>query len=305
MTDRDLLACGDLIAQRRHAYGRAAADDGDWLAAADMFAQAAERAADWPPAWFALGEARERLDDMEGAAAAYRAALAADPSDALGAAMRLALLGAEGPLAALPAAYVARLFDDYAPRFDSHLQDALGYRGPALLVAALAEAAPGRHFASALDLGCGTGLMGAAMRSRVARLAGVDIAPRMIEKTRERGLHDDLALRDALAFLENSAPGAFDVILAADLFPYFGDLGPVLAACRGALADDGLLAFSVETRPGKAFGLLPTLRFAHARSHVETAAGRAGMKPLLVRPASIRREAGGETPGLVCVYGTQ
>jgi predicted TPR repeat methyltransferase len=63
----DPLASIDLIAQRRYSYGKAAADDGDFAAAAEMFAQALERAPDWAPASFALAEARERLGDDAGA----------------------------------------------------------------------------------------------------------------------------------------------------------------------------------------------------------------------------------------------
>ncbi|MGD0762892.1 MAG: tetratricopeptide repeat protein [Roseiarcus sp.] len=87
------LACGDLLAYRRYAYARSAADDGDWRAAAEALEQALERAPGWAPAWFALGEAREKLGDRDGAAEAFRAALDADPSDAQGAAARPALLG--------------------------------------------------------------------------------------------------------------------------------------------------------------------------------------------------------------------
>jgi predicted TPR repeat methyltransferase len=95
-----------------------------------MFGQALERAPDWAAAWFALGEARERLRDIECAAEAFGATLAADPSDAQGAAARLALIGRGEASSALPEAYVARLFDDYAPRFDAHLT------GPARSLAA-------------------------------------------------------------------------------------------------------------------------------------------------------------------------
>jgi len=130
-TRRDPLAAPDLLAERRYAYGRTAADDGDWRTAEEMFEQALERAPDWPPALFALGEARQRRGDAKGAAAAFRAALAADPSDPLGASARLALL--EGTrLGALPAAYVARLFDGYAPRFDAHLTQRLACRMPSV-----------------------------------------------------------------------------------------------------------------------------------------------------------------------------
>ncbi len=90
----------------------------------------------------------------------------------------------------LPPAYVARLFDDYAWRFDKHLIKNLGYRAPALIADALSAVAPGRGFVSALDLGCGTGLMGAPLRERIDRLAGVDLSAAMIAKARERGLYD-------------------------------------------------------------------------------------------------------------------
>ena len=88
----DPLASGDLLADRRYAYARAAANEGDFRAAADMFEQALERAPRWAAAWFALGESRERLDDAPAAAEAFRSALAADPADTQGAAARLAIV---------------------------------------------------------------------------------------------------------------------------------------------------------------------------------------------------------------------
>ena len=65
---RDPLAASDLIAERRFAYAKAAADEGDFNAAAEVLEQALERAPDWAAAWFALGEARERLGDVDAAA---------------------------------------------------------------------------------------------------------------------------------------------------------------------------------------------------------------------------------------------
>ena len=87
-------------------------------------------------------------------------------------------LGEATRRAPCPQAYVARLFDDYAPRFDAHLIESLAYRAPALIADALDSAAPGRRFAHALDIGCGTGLMGQAVRGRVDHLTGVDLSPR-------------------------------------------------------------------------------------------------------------------------------
>jgi predicted TPR repeat methyltransferase len=295
----DPFASGDLIADRRYLYGKAAADDGDWTAAAEIFEQAAQQAPRWAPAWFALGEAREKLGDLDGAAEAFRSTLAADPSDALGAMARLALIGRAKDPGALPKAYVARLFDDYAPRFDAHLCGELTYRGPALIAETLDLAAPGSGFAAALDIGCGTGLMGDAVRTRVDRLVGVDLSPGIIARARERGIYDALEVAEATDFLERSAPGAYDCILAADALCYFGDLRPLFRACRLTLAAGGIFAFSIESFEGDGFRLGQTLRFAHSPAYLEATAREAGFRVVLTRAASTRREAGDEAPGLV------
>jgi predicted TPR repeat methyltransferase len=299
---RDPLASGDLIAERRFAYAKAAADEGDLRAAAELFEQTLERAPNWAAAWFALGETREKLGELDAATQAFRMCLAADPADAQGATARLALIGRADGLRALPQAYVARLFDDYAPRFDAHLTEKLGYRAPALIAGALSAAAPGRRFALALDLGCGTGLMGEALRDRIDHLTGVDLSPGMIAKARGRGVYDRLIVGDAAAMLGSQPPGAFNLIIAADSLVYIGDLAPLFGVVVTALAPDGLFAFSIETYEGDGLELKPTMRFAHARSYVETTASEAGLRPLLIRSASTRREAGSDAPGLICVF---
>jgi tetratricopeptide (TPR) repeat protein len=81
----DPLASPDPIAQRRFAYAKGEAAEGDWSAEAEMFEQTLERAPGWAAAWFALGEAREKLGDFDAAAQAFQATLAADPADAQGA----------------------------------------------------------------------------------------------------------------------------------------------------------------------------------------------------------------------------
>ena len=301
---RDPLAADDLIAERRFAYAKAAADEGDWGAAAELFEQALERTPHWAAAWFALGEAREKLCDLDAAARAFRETLVADPADAQGAMARLALIGRGEAPDALTAAYVARLFDEYAPRFDEHLTDRLGYRAPGLIAEALSTVASGRRFASTLDLGCGTGLMGEALQGRVDRLAGVDLSAAMIAKARDRGVYDRFVVGDAAAMLGREPPGISDLIVAADALVYVGDLAPLFAAVARALTSDGLFAFSVETCEGDGFKLEPTMRFAHSRSYVETKAREAGLRPLLIQSESTRREAGADAPGLICVFGT-
>jgi predicted TPR repeat methyltransferase len=266
-----------------------------------MLEQALERAPDWPPALFALGEARTKLGDADGAVEAFRAALAADSADALGAAGRLALLGRGEPPHDLPRAYVARLFDDYAQRFDRHLVGDLAYRGPALIAAAIDAAAPGRRFARGLDLGCGTGLAGAPLRARVERLEGVDLSAAMLAKARERGLYDALEAADIVDHLRRFG-AAFDLIVAADALAYCGDLQPLFAAAAAALAPGGLFAFTVETFAGEGYRLGETMRFAHAPAYVEASAAAAALSRLFVEAAAARREKGADVAGLMAVY---
>jgi predicted TPR repeat methyltransferase len=290
-----------LLAQRRYAYAQAAAADGEWRAAVELIEQALERAPDWPPALFALGEARAMVGDAHGAAQAFRAALAADPADAQGAAGRLGLLGQGAHPQDLPRAYVARLFDDYAQRFDRHLVEELAYRGPALIAAAIDAAAPGRRFHRALDLGCGTGLAGAPLRPRVERLEGVDLSPVMLTKARQGGLYDALTAADIVDHLRHFR-AAFDLIVAADTLAYFGELPPVFAACATALTPSGLLAFTAETFAGEGYRLGETMRFVHAPAYVEATAAAAGLRLIRVEPTSARREKGVDAPGLTAVY---
>ena len=62
---RDPLMESDPIAERRYAYAKAAALEGDWSAALDVLNQTLERAPEWAAAWFALGEAKEKLEALQ------------------------------------------------------------------------------------------------------------------------------------------------------------------------------------------------------------------------------------------------
>src|SRR5262249_40215930 len=155
-------------------------------AAADLYAQAVELAPGFASAWFALGEVREALGDRDGARAAFAQAKVADPQDRHGAAPHLARLTGTGPATAALHAYVRTLFDQYAARFDRALED-LSYAAPALLRDAITRQAS--RFGTMLDLGCGTGLAGAALRARVDWLIGIDLSASMIEQARQKGLY--------------------------------------------------------------------------------------------------------------------
>ena len=291
----------DLIADRRFAWAQNYAAEGEHAAAADLFAQVVERVPGWAPGWAALGEARESVGDRAGARQAWGQVAALDREGGLGAAAHLARLDGRTP-ADLPDAYIRALFDDYAPRFDRHLVEALGYRGPAVLAAALERATPGRRFARALDLGCGTGLMGLALRGRAARIDGVDLSPAMAERARATGVYADVATGPLEGALAAATAASLDLVLAADVLVYLGDLSAVFAGTVRALRPGGLIAFTVQSlAEGNSFALGRDMRFSHAPAYVEDALRSAGLVPALMEPVSTRREKGVAVPGLIAV----
>jgi predicted TPR repeat methyltransferase len=293
---------GNLIADRRYAFGRELASRGDLAAAADLFAQAAEAAPAFAAAWFALGETAAKLSNRASAMAAFKSALAVDPQDRCGAALYLAQLGAADPARAMSSAYVQTLFDQYAPRFDGALE-ALAYRGPQLLLDAVTRARPGARFAAALDLGCGTGLAGAAFRPRVAHLTGVDLSPGMIARCRAKGIYDRLETRELAAHLvaERTAHQRYDLVIAADVFAYLYDLAPVVQVVAGVLCPGGIVAFTVETCEEDGVALSEKLRYRHGAGHVRGAIAAADLELVELIPATTRIEAGEVVPGLVAV----
>jgi predicted TPR repeat methyltransferase len=259
-------------------------------------------------AWLGVGSV---IDPMAGdagrahALAAFRRA-ALLTGDASAAHMVAALGGVAGAHAAgrTPAEHVRRLFNTYAPRFDLELVVRLGYRAPKILRdlvdVALAEVPPAaRPLGPIYDLGCGTGLCGALFRDLARPLEGVDLSPRMLDMARRRGTHDRLDEDDLAAWLGARANGEAAMLLASDVFVFFGDLAEPFALARRALRPDGLFVFTVEAvdDAGTDWTLRPTGRFAHADTYVRAMALAHGFAVAAHRRAPLRRERDGVIEG--------
>ena len=296
------LSSGNLIADRRFEWARDREAKGDLGGAADLLMQALEVAPGYAPAWFVLGELREKLGDRAGAIAAFERAKAADPSDHHGATVHLMRLGARAT-AAMPEGYVRALFDGYAPGFDKALTEGLGYRAPELLFGAVqaAHVQARMKFGSVLDLGCGTGLAALPFRPFSDWMVGVDLSTAMLAQARGKGLYDRVIEAEVQHYLTEEAKiGArYHLVLAADVFMYFDNIEPVLKSAAQVLAPVGQLAFSVETHDGDGILLRETLRYAHGQAHVQRAVAAAGLKPASLASASTRMEKGVPVPGLI------
>lgn len=276
-----------------------------------------------------LGAIHQARDELAAAADCYRAALAADPElveahrnyaavlEATGqpeAALRhyqealrlkpdytevrykLAALRGDATPETAPPEYIAGLFDQYAEDFDAHLTGALGYRTPQQLRALFDELAGAAGPVRVLDLGCGTGLSGLAFRDRAAFLAGVDLSPRMLDKARARDLYDSLQCGDVLEALA-AETDTWELILAADVFVYLGDLAAVMRAATSALRPGGWLLFSVEQGEGRDFVLGKAGRYAHAIEYLQRLADEAGLTVRAVRKTVLRQDFGQDVQG--------
>jgi predicted TPR repeat methyltransferase len=304
------VTSGDLIADRRYQWALDLAARGDLAGAADLLTQTTELAPGFAAAWFMLGAVRDKLGDRDGAIAAFTQARDSDPEDSQGAGLQLARLGGGETVPPMSQAYVRRLFDQYAGRYDTALTEHLRYRGPAILLEAVEQvvrsAGRAMHFGATLDLGCGTGLAGAAFRPVTERLTGIDLSPAMIAKAAEKGIYDRTAVASFEDFLAEAAAARdqYDLVVAADVFVYVNDLKPIIAGIAKILVPNGILAFTAETHPGDGVKLLPTLRFAHGEDYLHALLSASGLVALHLAKTSVRSEKGVPVEGVVVVAGT-
>ena len=239
---------------------------------------------------------------------AYQKALELDPSHVQSEHMRAAIcdgarVDAHTGSGQNPA-FVQALFDEASQTFDEKLTR-LEYAVPRGLGLATAKhvraSRGGRPFASALDAGCGTGRLGSFLRPLVSgTLAGSDLSPKMLAIAAElrRGapspgsesgggsLYDHLVAKDLLTVSKEDllptaeASAGVELVAAADVLIYFGNLAPLFAAMSSLSTASAVLAVSAELvheqQSPQGWSLLRSGRFAHTKEYVVETASRAG-----------------------------
>jgi len=296
---------GDFLADRRYEYARAAFDERDFEAAADLARQVLELAPGFAAAHAMLGRSLAALGEAAEAVDALRRALSIEPEDALGVRLDLARLGALAPDEAITDGYVRALFDDYAPKFDRHLTGSLAYRGPALVADALRRACSRQdrdfRFGPTFDLGCGTGLMAQELAGRCAAIEGVDLSPRMLEMAEKTTLYRALHEGELVAFLSGKQAGEADLVVAADVFVYMAALDAAFREAHRVLKREGLFAFTVQAHDGEGYILGQDARYAHSESYLRGLADREGFALVEFERVSTREDRGVPVPGFLAV----
>jgi len=267
------LRCLELtpgLAAAHHNLGMIRKRQGRLDEAVESLTRATELTPDDAGAYENLGVVRRSQQRLPDAAAAFQKALDLDPQRRRLEHLIAAYRGQTTDAA--PDYYVEDLFDSLAGDFDDHLVKILGYRTPAALKAMLFELlGDGHRFGRVLDVGCGTGLAGLEFAPFAAELWGVDLSHKMLEQARARGIYHRLETSSIEAFLQ-SDDAAFDLVVAADVFVYVGNLKRAFELIRRRSADAALFLFSTEISEAGDFVLNPTGRYGHAKSYIEALA---------------------------------
>lgn len=227
--------------------------------------------------WTGMGRAHLAMGNREEAVRALRQALERE-SDPVPQHLLAAAQGDTIPAAS--ADYVKWHYNRRAAVYDSQMR-ALGNVLPESIATVLRSLPPGL-FRNVLDLGCGTGQLGSMLRPLAARLVGLDVSLAMLNVAQRTRRYDDLIEQEAVGYLAGTRE-RFDLVVAADVTPSIGDLGPLFGQVAEHLDPGGLFVVTFE-RPDEnaetdGFRLQPTGTFTHGDACVRAAAEAAGLVP--------------------------
>ena len=74
-----------------------------------------------------------------------------------------------------------------------------------------------------LDIGCGTGGAGAWLKDYARSMVGVDLSEKMVQLARKKMLYQELHVQPLNSYLDGCT-STFDLVVAADVLSYVGDL---------------------------------------------------------------------------------
>jgi predicted TPR repeat methyltransferase len=190
-------------------------------------------------------------------------------------------------------AYIEQTFDAFANNFDATLKK-LKYCGPVLVRDHLATLDLPAFSLDILDLGCGTGLIGAELRPCSRTLTGVDLSLAMLEQSAAKQHYHRLHQASIADFLRSSNE-QYDLITCMDTFIYLGSLEEVCALIFQRLRNAGCLLFStekLEVTQEQGFRLNVSGRYSHTQDYLTRVLLCAGFQIQHMHDVTIRNEAG-------------
>lgn len=138
---------------------------------------------------------------------------------------------------------VASHYARWAEQYDRDTES-YGYVGPRSAAHALSRHLEPATAGRILDIGCGTGLTGLALRELgYTKIDGSDLSPEMLTLATKKGVYDNTSIDDLLSGLSHAAD-SYDVAIAVGTF---GPVGPkAFPQCLRVVRPGGLLCISVH-----------------------------------------------------------
>ena len=242
---------------------------GRWGEAEQAFRRALELDPGLAQPYVNLGQVLEHRGAIDDADAVYRLAIERGLDREMFEQYRAVLAGRD--TRASPEGWVRATFDNFASTFDARLR-AMGYRVADDLANRLFPRIPA--FVDVLDLGCGTGACGVALASHKRRLVGVDLSEKMLQQAALHGVYDALHNAEVQQFLAGCQDASCDVIVAADVFVYIGDLDATFVEAARVLRPAGHFAFSAEELDQQDYVRRPSGRYAQSEAYIRRLAAR-------------------------------
>lgn len=209
------------------------------------------------------------LNKLNDAGKIYKDILELDPSNIEAKFLVSALTGEN--IKSPPIEYIESLFDNYSSDFENHLINKLNYETPKLIFEYLNKYISKNIKYEALDLGCGSGLLGLELKSIIGSIDGVDISSGMLKQAAKKSIYSKLIKNDIIKFLNNNLI-QYDLVVSSDVFNYFGDLTPVFKNIKNSLSSGGLFCFTVEAfltdKNNEDFLLQANGRYKHQKKYI-------------------------------------
>lgn len=239
-----------------------------------------------------LGQAYYELGRVDEAIALFEKWLLVEPDNPIALHLLTAYRGRQVP-EQCSRQYIEQTFDGFANNFENVL-GRLKYCGPQLVRDYLGMLHVPVASLSVLDLGCGTGMVGEAVKHYAHQIVGIDLSQTMLHHAAAKEVYRELHKSDIADYLSASRE-QYDLITCMDTFIYIGRLDVVLALIHKSLKPGGMLLFSTEKSVGPrepGHQLNVSGRYSHHQDYLRELLNNAGFNIQKVSDVVIRTESG-------------
>ena len=113
-----------------------------------------------------------------------------------------------------------------------------------------------------------------------------------VQEAQKKEIYDVLVQSELLDFLQQERLNKYDLIVAADVLPYFGDLKPLFEAISQRITDAGYFIFTTEISKSLPWTLELSSRFSHSPDYIKTLLDSLGFNIIKQEQVSARMHQG-------------